>query len=606
LAAQTVSTPYQGFGAQTLGGQGKPVYPVTNLNDSGTGSLRDALSQGNRHIVFDVAGDILLKSNLVVRGANVTLDGFTAPSPGITLRNYGLIIHGKQGAHDIIVRAIRVRNVEGNRDGIQIAYGAYNVIIDHVSIQGSGDGNLDITYDSHDVTVSWSILTKPADEEKNMLIKYDPSRITLHHNLFLHALQRNPQVRIDDAGTPAKDTTVDMRNNLVWGWKGGHGTLIWYGPRVNVVENFYSAAGGDPKRALQVSNGARAYVAGNFSNDGLTDYINARGTEATPFQAPLVDTVDACTAAHLVLAEAGVRPLDTVDQKYLSTVELQPCGIVAKPTLEVSPKQLNFSTTFGGSNPAPQTLSVMSSNGSDLSWAATAGGTWLSLSPVSGTGPSTVTVGVKSSNLPVGSHLGWISIAAPDAQASPLQVPVTLTVSPAPGTTPTPVAVDFKAEADTYIDQSHPTTNYGSANSIAVGGNPYRRDIYVRFNVSGLPAGALVTDAELIMRASNGSGAPGGGGTIRKFAPVVEQWNESQSTWNNPLAGSDASSDLSTIGPVSSGKTYFFIGLQSAVPGNGRVTFVIRSPQEDGAAYRSREYGTASQRPTLRITYIPQ
>ena len=167
------------------------------------------------------------------------------------------------------------------------------------------------------------------------------------------------------------------------------------------------------------------------------------------------------------------------------------------------------------------------------------------------------------------------------------------------------VAVDFRPEADTYIYQSYPNTNYGSTTSVAVGGPPNRREIFIRFNVTGLPVGSTVTDARLIVVASNGSGAAGGGGTIRKFSPSVEQWNETQPTWNNPLSGSDASGDLSTLGPVSIGGTYTFSGLQSAVVANGRVTFVIRSTQEDGAAYYSKEYGTASQRPTLRVTYQP-
>jgi hypothetical protein len=321
---------YQGFGADTLGGEGESVYHVTTLNDSGPGSLRDALSQGNRHIVFDIAGEIALQSRLYVNGANITIDGFTAPSPGITLKNYGPFIRGSRGAHDIILRGIRIRDTMKGRDGIQIAYGAYNIVVDHVSVLGGGDGNLDITEDAHDITVSWSIFTKPASEQKNMLIKYNPSRISIHHNIFLNAKQRNPQVRIDDAGTMATETTVDMRNNLVWGWEGGYGTLIWYGPRANIVDNFYAAAGGDPKRALRVSNGAKAYVAGNFSGDGLTDYINARGTETVPFPASFIHTTDACTATHQVLSHAGVKPRDVVEQQYISAISISSCGRLAR------------------------------------------------------------------------------------------------------------------------------------------------------------------------------------------------------------------------------------------------------------------------------------
>jgi len=324
-SAQDGKISHEGFGSRTLGGQGRPTYYVTNLNDSGPGSLRDALAKGERYVSFNVAGEILLQSRLYVQGANITIDGFTSPSPAITLRNYGLFIHGTKGSHDLIVRGIRIRDTLPGRDGIQIAHGAYNVVIDHVSIHGGGDGNLDIS-NSRDITVSWSIFAKPAGTEKNMLIKYNPSRTSLHHNIFVNARQRNPQVRIDDAGTLARETTVDMRNNLVWGWEGGYGTLIWYGPRVNILNNFYSSERGDPKQALVVSHGARAYVTGNWSNDGLADYINSRGTEAKPFPAPPVGTTDACTAAHQVLSDAGVKPRDSVEQQYLSAVSLAACS----------------------------------------------------------------------------------------------------------------------------------------------------------------------------------------------------------------------------------------------------------------------------------------
>jgi hypothetical protein len=331
-------TSYQGFGAQTPAGKGQPFYRVTNLRDVGPGSLRDAVSQGNRTVVFDVAGEIELASTISVAGAFVTVDGFTAPSPGVTLKKYGLSISGERGAHDVIVRGIRIREAGSSSDreasdGIHIIKGAYNVVIDHVSIHGSEDGNLDIT-DAHDVTVSWSIFAQPAGAGKTMLIKYKPSRVTLHHNLFVKGLQRNPHVRIDDSDSAATDTTLDMRNNLIWEWSGGYGTEIRYGPWANIVDNFYSNIGfssNDKKQAIIVCRDAgqcdgnsrypaRAYVAGNFSNDGFTDHINGQGTEIAPFPAPALDTTDARTACKQVLGDAGVRPLDAIDRHYLSLV----------------------------------------------------------------------------------------------------------------------------------------------------------------------------------------------------------------------------------------------------------------------------------------------
>ena len=233
---------YAGFGATTPGGSEGAIVHVTNLNDSGPGSFREAVSQGNRTVVFDVGGEIVLSSAIRVTGAFITIDGDSAPSPGITLRGAGLSLHGTKGAHDIIIRGLRIRDASSlaSNDGITIAYGAYNIVVDHVSIAGSTDGNIDITFDSHDVTVSWSIL---AGSGKNMLIKYNPSRVTLHHNIFTENVTRSPEVRIDEAGTPATDTTLDMRNNLIWDWGNGYGTFVWYGPRANIVNNVYSSPG---------------------------------------------------------------------------------------------------------------------------------------------------------------------------------------------------------------------------------------------------------------------------------------------------------------------------------------------------------------------------
>jgi pectate lyase len=246
-----------------------------------------------------------------VTGPFVTIDGFSAPPPGITLRNRGLVIRGRRGAHDVIVRGIRVR--DSAIDGIQVGSGAYNVVIDHVSVEGSNDGNIDIT-ESTDVTVSWSIL---GGNNKNMLVKYRPARITLHHNLFVDSATRNPQIRMDERDTPATEVTVDMRNNVVAHWT-GYAAMVWPGARVNVVNNYFTS--GDDALAVP---GARAYVAGNLSADGQA--LNAQGTETEPFVVAPVITVEACAAAAEVLVTAGVRPLDERDTQHLTGISLANC-----------------------------------------------------------------------------------------------------------------------------------------------------------------------------------------------------------------------------------------------------------------------------------------
>ncbi len=413
MTAQT-PTAYEGFGAATPGGSGKPVYHVTNLSNSGSGSLRDALSQGNRTVVFDVGGDIVLSDEVTLRSAFVTVDGLSAPFPGITLRNFGLIIRGTAG-HDIIVRGLRIR--DAFQDGIWVTDAAYNVVIDHVSIQNSGDGNLDITrLGTRDITVCWSILAEPAGEEKNMLLAFKQTRITLHHNLFIDSAQRSPQVTFDDSAERAQDadTTLDMRNNLVWNWRGGYGSRIRYGGQANVVDNFYASDGGDASDALIICKGlavdsqcyddttnvARAFVSGNFSADGVN--LNNRGTQAVPFPASSVTTQDPRVAACQVRDAAGVRPLDPIDERYLSTVSLPSCtppptcthvapavGVTSSVTGSVAAgTKVTYTVTVTNKDVSPCTASTFNFGASaPPGWTVAWGPTSLSIGP--GTSAST-------------------------------------------------------------------------------------------------------------------------------------------------------------------------------------------------------------------------
>jgi pectate lyase len=342
----------QGFGSMTPGGARGTVVYVSNLNDSGPGSLRSAVSQGNRYVVFNVGGEILLRKPLSVEGSYITIDGSTAPHPGITIKNYGLKIYGNKGAHDIVVRSIRVRIVNeeyGKQDGIGITAGAYNVVIDRVSVCCASDENVAIVgYNTRDVTVSWSLLVAPRDfHPTNMLIADQAVRTSIHHNIFLKAPRRNPWINYAK-GRRAPEIQADVRNNLMWDVSGtatNHGTVVFAGGKANLVNNYYKAVSTTnatvQKRVLVVCKednlpedrdlctprgpAAGVYVSGNVSQDAWTEHINGKGTETKPFAAPEVDTKEACPAAHEVLSRAGVRPLDLVDRQYLASILLPSC-----------------------------------------------------------------------------------------------------------------------------------------------------------------------------------------------------------------------------------------------------------------------------------------
>ena len=311
----------------------------------------------------DVAGTIVLKTHLWVEADHLTIDGLSAPPPGITLTRYGIILRGNRGAHDVLLRGLRIRDIvrsptpDTQFDGIQIANGAFNIVGDRLSVHGADDGSIDITDDAHDVTISWSILGPPKSGGKNMLIKYHPYRISLLHNLFADSRSRNPQIGIDNERTPATEITVDMRNNLVW--KFGGGTLVAKGSWANIVSNYYSKSSG----AIQVKTKGRAYVSGNVVHNSSAN-INRVGKESAPFPAAPVDTTDAATAACQAFHGVGVRPLDIIDQGLLKSIALPGCGTQGGvPSVQIaapaSDSALAGTTTLSASTAGPLAIAAV-------------------------------------------------------------------------------------------------------------------------------------------------------------------------------------------------------------------------------------------------------
>ena len=157
---------YEGFGSQTQGGaRGMPCV-VSSLDDSGAGTLRDCVSASNRYVTFSVGGTIELASSIRMEGLDhITIDGSTAPSPGISVTagaagvaNALFIVTG--ASHDIIVTHLRFRDSTDVETGdtFRLYAGSHDIVIDHCSFRRGADGGLDITQDVHDVTVQFSII----------------------------------------------------------------------------------------------------------------------------------------------------------------------------------------------------------------------------------------------------------------------------------------------------------------------------------------------------------------------------------------------------------------------------------------------------------------
>jgi hypothetical protein len=217
----------EGSGMYALGGRGGTVYEVTNLTNSGPGSIVDALSAGNRTVVFRVSGTIELGSVILEPKSYTTIAGQTAPGDGICIKGR---IHIKNNAHDIIIRYVRIRVDAGaaNSDGdaIDIDYG-YNIIVDHVSASYSRDETISCQEDSDYVTVQWCILSEALTFQGHSygaLIRgeYGQEK-TYHHNLFAHNAGRNPRPgNYTSTGSDPEGLHFDFRNNVVYNWDGGH------------------------------------------------------------------------------------------------------------------------------------------------------------------------------------------------------------------------------------------------------------------------------------------------------------------------------------------------------------------------------------------------
>ena len=332
-AAQARARPLQGFGADTVGGSGGESYVVTSLADSGPGTFRDAVSASNREITFAVGGTIELSSTVRVTGHHLTIDGSTAPDPGITITaaHEGVLgaLFDIRGANDMIVRHIRVIDAPDPTagDNLRIWDGAHNIVIDHCSFRRGGDGNVDICIDAHDITVQWSII---AETVKNSLIRTGLTNISLHHNLFIFGDERNPQ--LDDA------MSVDMVNNVICGWASNYGTRLRNGASANLVKNYYlPGSGSDESDAIVIGPDAGAvYMEGNV----LPPSCTTSGTTQTRMDAPPVDEMSPAEALEAILEEAGAHPHDAEDEDYLS-------GVVSNPVEPTSWGQIKATYRAG-------------------------------------------------------------------------------------------------------------------------------------------------------------------------------------------------------------------------------------------------------------------
>ena len=249
----------EGHGRFVTGGRGGKIYHVTNLNDSGTGSFREAVKSGNRIIVFDVAGVIALKSDLKFAD-NITILGQTAPSPGITLRYYTV-----QPGSNNIIRFIRIRRGQEKNinDGADASWqrNKTGIIFDHCSFSWSID-EVASFYDNNNFTMQWCTVAESLTNPGHSKGAHGYGGIwggklaSFHHNFVGHLMNRGPRfngARYGWTGYTSnkeystyqwKNTVqaenVDFRNCVMYNAQG----TCYGGPgggQINIVNNYYKA-----------------------------------------------------------------------------------------------------------------------------------------------------------------------------------------------------------------------------------------------------------------------------------------------------------------------------------------------------------------------------
>ncbi|WYZ42384.1 hypothetical protein EsH8_VI_000083 [Colletotrichum jinshuiense] len=309
----------EGFGRNAVGGRTGTVYKVTNLNDSGTGSLRDAVSQANRIVVFDVGGVIKIDARIVV-SKNVYIAGQTAPGGGITVYGNGF---SWSNANDAIVRYIRIRmgkSGDSGKDAVTIADGK-NMIFDHVSVSWGRDETFSISGDVSNVTIADSIIAQGLETHSCGGLMQTDGGVSLFRNLYIDNKTRNPKVK----------GVNDFQNNVVYNWGGGGGYIAGDSTGAsyaNIVNNYFISGPSTSVTAFTRGNeNFRGYVKDNFydsNRDGVlngaalcvstTCYSNmAIQTAAYAYPAPAKSLTAAEAVTHVSAKVGASIARDAVD-----------------------------------------------------------------------------------------------------------------------------------------------------------------------------------------------------------------------------------------------------------------------------------------------------
>ena len=351
----------EGYGKYTKGGRDGKVYIVTNLADSGNGSLRKgATSKEPLIIVFAVSGMINLNSPLNIKD-NKTIAGQTAPGDGICIADHPVSL----GGNNIILRYLRFRMGDkfqnkgmvpgsGHDDALS-GTRRNNIIIDHCSISWSTDECFSV-YGGDSTTLQWNLIAEPLNysyhfEEGDKDFEkhgyggiWGGIHLSAHHNLFAHCANRNP--RFNGTRLGSVQEFVDYRNNVIYNW-GGNNVYGGEAGNYNIVNNYYKYGPTTSKSVrYRIVNPSKTdvipfgkwYVNGNYvdeakdvsSNNWLGIHMGNGGTETdkkaavqeNPFNTETIPVQSALDAYDHVLKFVGASlKRDTLDERIIKDVK---------------------------------------------------------------------------------------------------------------------------------------------------------------------------------------------------------------------------------------------------------------------------------------------
>ncbi|HTL52681.1 MAG TPA: hypothetical protein VL860_08920 [Planctomycetota bacterium] len=363
----------QGFGARTPAGRGGRLIEVTTLDDSGPGSLREALTaKGPRTIVFRVGGVIATQDFLYISEPFVTVAGETAPGDGICIVNAGLVVT----THDVLLSHLRIR--PGNQGKITPSHndalcilgdhqdpagGAHHIVVDHLSAGWSEDECVSVWGGAREITFSWCLIGEALSKARHhkdthsagLLVGDSSDHVSMHHNLLAHNGFRNPLISLGG--------THEFVNNVVYDWQDGAAEIFDLKSNTffNFIGNTYLSGPSTqtPARTLVAIAGRdkgspRIFAADNQDPQHTADVIRANDKDdawrsvgadwqggpadvklraPAPFTTRGLKAEPAGKASAAVLAGVGaLRPRrDSVDARLVNEVKNRTGKVIDSP-----------------------------------------------------------------------------------------------------------------------------------------------------------------------------------------------------------------------------------------------------------------------------------